>query len=57
MNPLQGFLFHVYPYDSFKFFIVGSLILFDTTHYRWKIDSSQMLRSCLMRWGSNLFNI
>ncbi|WP_311222994.1 MULTISPECIES: respiratory nitrate reductase subunit gamma [unclassified Acidovorax] len=56
MTTLHGFLFQVYPYVCFAVFVVGSLIRFDQNQYSWKSDSSQMLRSGLLRWGSNLFH-
>jgi nitrate reductase gamma subunit len=56
MITLHGFLFQVYPYICFALFIIGSLIRFDQNQYSWKSDSSQMLRSGLLRWGSNLFH-
>ena len=57
MSGVYGFLFQVYPYVCFVVFIVGSLIRFDQAQYSWKSDSSQMLRSGLLRWGSNLFHV
>ncbi len=30
---------------------------FDRDQYTWKSDSSQLLRTGLLRWGSNLFHI
>ncbi|MFN4119857.1 respiratory nitrate reductase subunit gamma [Acidovorax sp.] len=56
MSTLHGFLFQVYPYVCFTVFVIGSLIRFDQNQYSWKSDSSQMLRSGLLRWGSNLFH-
>ncbi len=56
MNTLHGFLFQVYPYVCFAVFLIGSLIRFDQNQYSWKSDSSQMLRSGLLKWGSNLFH-
>ena len=56
MSTLHGFLFQVYPYVCFTVFVVGSLIRFDQNQYSWKSDSSQMLRTGLLRWGSNLFH-
>ena len=38
-------------------FLVGSLIRFDRDQYRWKSDSSQLLRPGVLRWGSNLFHV
>lgn len=57
MSTFHGFLFQVYPYICFAVFLVGSLIRFDQNQYSWKSDSSQMLRSGLLRWGSNLFHL
>jgi len=57
MSTLHGFLFQVYPYVCFTVFLVGSLIRFDHGQYSWKSDSSQMLRSGVLRWGSNLFHV
>jgi nitrate reductase gamma subunit len=56
MSALHGFLFQVYPYVCFVVFLVGSVIRFDQNQYTWKSDSSQLLRSGLLRWGSNLFH-
>ena len=57
MNALDIFLFGVYPYIAFTVFLVGSLIRFDRDQYTWKSDSSQMLRTGTLRWGSNLFHV
>ena len=57
MSALHGFLFQVYPYICFAVFIVGSLIRFDQNQYTWKSDSSQLLRTGSLRWGSNLFHV
>ena len=57
MSTLTGFLFQVYPYVCFTVFLVGSLIRFDHGQYSWKSDSSQMLRTGTLRWGSNLFHV
>ncbi len=57
MNTLHGFLFGVYPYICLTVFLVGSLIRFDRDQYTWKSDSSQMLRTGTLRWGSNLFHV
>ena len=56
-STLHGFLFGVYPYICLTVFLVGSLIRFDRDQYTWKSDSSQMLRTGLLRWGSNLFHV
>jgi len=57
MNALNQFLFGYYPYICLTVFLLGSLIRFDRDQYTWKSDSSQLLRSGLLRWGSNLFHI
>ena len=57
MTSLHGFLFGVYPYICLSVFLLGSLIRFDRDQYTWKSDSSQLLRSGLLRWGSNLFHV
>lgn len=58
MSPgLHGFLFGVYPYICLTVFLLGSLIRFDRDQYTWKSDSSQLLRTGLLRWGSNLFHV
>jgi len=56
MSTLFGFVFSVYPYICFTVFLAGSLIRFDQNQYSWKSDSSQMLRTGSLRWGSNLFH-
>ncbi|MEO8936327.1 MAG: respiratory nitrate reductase subunit gamma [Burkholderiaceae bacterium] len=56
MNGVYGFLFQVYPYVCFTVFLMGSLFRFDRDQYTWKSDSSQLLRTGLLRWGSNLFH-
>ena len=55
-SSLHGFLFGVYPYICLTVFLAGSLIRFDRDQYTWKSDSSQMLRTGTLRWGSNLFH-
>ncbi len=57
MNGVYGFLFQVYPYVCLTVFLLGSLVRFDRDQYTWKSDSSQLLRSGLLRWGSNLFHV
>ena len=57
MTTLHGFLFGVYPYICLTVFLLGCLIRFDREQYSWKSDSSQLLRSGLLRWGSNLFHV
>jgi nitrate reductase gamma subunit len=50
-------LFGIYPYVCLAVFLLGSLIRFEREQYTWKSDSSQMLRTGQLRWGSNLFHI
>jgi nitrate reductase gamma subunit len=61
MNDIQAYLhnfaFTVYPYICLAVFLMGSLARFDRDQYTWKSDSSQMLRTGTLRWGSNLFHI
>ncbi|OIQ94621.1 respiratory nitrate reductase 2 gamma chain [mine drainage metagenome] len=57
MNALDTFLFGIYPYLCLTVFLLGSLIRFDRDQYTWKSDSSQLLRTGSLRWGSNLFHI
>ena len=57
MSYLQTFLFGYYPYVCLTVFVVGSLVRFDRDQYTWKSDSSQLLRTGSLRWGSNLFHI
>jgi len=56
MSTLFDFVFGVYPYICLTVFLAGSLIRFDQNQYSWKSDSSQMLRTGSLRWGSNLFH-
>ena len=61
MNALHAYLhqfaFTVYPYICLAVFLMGSLARFDRDQYTWKSDSSQLLRTGTLRWGSNLFHI
>ena len=61
MNSVQAFIhnfvFTIYPYICLSVFLMGSLARFDRDQYTWKSDSSQMLRTGSLRWGSNLFHI
>lgn len=57
MNTLHNFLFNVYPYLCLAVFLMGSLARFDRDQYTWKSDSSQLLRTGSLRWGSNLFHV
>lgn len=54
---LDQLLFGYYPYICLTVFLLGSLIRFDRDQYTWKSDSSQLLRTGSLRWGSNLFHI
>jgi nitrate reductase gamma subunit len=54
---LHQFAFGIYPYIALAVFFIGSLIRFDREQYTWKSDSSQMLRTGQLRWGSNLFHV
>jgi nitrate reductase gamma subunit len=53
---LDSLLFGIYPYICLAVFFIGSLIRFDRDQYTWKSDSSQLLRTGSLRWGSNLFH-
>lgn len=57
MNPLDTFLFGVYPYICLSIFLLGSLIRFDRDQYTWKSDSSQLLKAGQLKLGSNLFHV
>jgi nitrate reductase gamma subunit len=54
---LDSLLFGFYPYICLTVFLLGSLIRFDRDQYTWKSDSSQLLRTGTLRWGSNLFHV
>ena len=54
---LDTLLFGIYPYICLAVFFIGSWARFDRDQYTWKSDSSQMLRTGTLRWGSNLFHI
>lgn len=57
MNPLDTFLFGLYPYICLTVFLLGSLIRFDRDQYTWKSDSSQLLKAGQLKLGSNLFHV
>lgn len=57
MNGVNHFIFGIYPYIALTVFLLGSLIRFDSDQYSWKSDSSQLLRTGQLRWGSNLFHL
>lgn len=54
---IDTLLFGYYPYVCLTVFLLGSLIRFDRDQYTWKSDSSQLLRTGSLRWGSNLFHL
>lgn len=54
---IDTLLFGLYPYICLAVFFVGSWARFDRDQYTWKSDSSQLLRTKSLRWGSNLFHI
>ncbi|WP_374349536.1 respiratory nitrate reductase subunit gamma [Limnohabitans sp.] len=54
---IDTFLFGLYPYICLAVFFIGSWIRFDRDQYTWKSDSSQLLRTGSLRWGSNLFHV
>lgn len=54
---IDTLLFGIYPYVCLTVFFVGSWIRFDRDQYTWKSDSSQLLRTGNLRWGSNLFHV
>jgi len=57
MSWIDSLLFGIYPYICLTVFLLGSLIRFDRDQYTWKSDSSQLLRTGSLRWGSNLFHV
>jgi nitrate reductase gamma subunit len=57
LSYIHTFLFGYYPYICMVVFVVGSLARYDRDQYTWKSDSSQMLRTGTLRWGSNLFHV
>jgi len=57
MSTAQHFVFGIYPYIALAIFAFGSLVRFDREQYTWRAESSQLLRSGLLRWGSNLFHV
>jgi hypothetical protein len=54
---LDTFLFGLYPYICLAVFLMAAWARFDRDQYTWKSDSSQMLRTGSLRWGSNLFHV
>ncbi|MDR2851631.1 MAG: respiratory nitrate reductase subunit gamma [Burkholderiaceae bacterium] len=54
---LHNFCFGIYPYICATVFLIGSLLRFDRDQYTWKSDSSQLLRTGQLRWGSYLLHI
>jgi nitrate reductase gamma subunit len=57
MTWFDTFFFGYYPYICLSVFLLGSLLRFDRDQYTWKSDSSQLLRTGSLRWGSNLFHV
>lgn len=57
MSTFERFLFGIYPYIALAVFLFGSLVRFDREQYTWRSESSQLLRTGMLRWGSNLFHI
>jgi nitrate reductase gamma subunit len=53
---LNTFLFGYYPYICLAILFLGSLVRYDREPYSWKSDSSQILKTRELRWGSNLFH-
>ena len=54
---IDNLLFGIYPYICLAVFFIGSWARFDRDQYTWKSDSSQLLRTGSLRWGSNLFHV
>ena len=54
---INELLFGFFPYIAISVFLVGSALRFDAAQYTWRSGSSQLLRSRLLRVGSNLFHI
>ena len=54
---LDTLLFGIYPYICLAVFFIGSWARLDRDQYTWKSDSSQLLRTGSLRWGSNLFHV
>lgn len=53
---IDTLLFGVCPYVCLAVFLVGSWARFEYGQYRWKSDSSQLLRGASLRRGSNLLH-
>jgi nitrate reductase gamma subunit len=53
---LNFLVFGIYPYVCLSVFLIGSLVRFDREPYSWRSGSSQLLRTGLLRWGSNLLH-
>lgn len=54
---MNEFLFGIYPYIATTIFLLGSMYRYDREQYTWKANSSQILSSKGMKWGSNLFHV
>jgi nitrate reductase gamma subunit len=57
MDYVHQFLFGIYPYLALAIFLLGSLIRYDREQYSWRSESSQVLHTGLLRWGSPLFHL
>jgi nitrate reductase gamma subunit len=57
MSLTHQFIFGIYPYICGAMFLLGSLARFDRDQYTWRSESSQMLSTGTLRWGSNLFHL
>lgn len=57
MSMTHQFIFGIYPYLCGVIFLLGSLLRFDREQYSWRSESSQMLATGTLRWGSNLFHV
>ncbi|OZB57613.1 MAG: respiratory nitrate reductase subunit gamma [Thiomonas sp. 13-66-29] len=53
----NDFFFGIYPYIAGTIFLGVSLVRFDRDQYLWRSESSQLLRTGTLRWGSNLFHV
>jgi nitrate reductase gamma subunit len=57
MDYVNQFLFSFFPYLCMVSFFLGSWARFDRSQYTWRAQSSQLLRSKELIWGSILFHI
>ena len=56
-NYMNDFLFGIYPYIAIVVMVVGTILRYDQAPYTWKADSSQLISSKGLRFGSNLFHV